>query len=73
MTTYYTSTEIRNLNFRPVTERIILNNLNPVVVGVKNEGDSLHTAICEALLPLDTQVVKSLARSVQVVNRYAYT
>jgi hypothetical protein len=56
-----------------VTERIILNNLNPVVVGVKNEGDSLHTAICEALLPLDTQVVKSLARSVQVVNRYAYT
>lgn len=34
----------------------------------EDEGDILHSAVCEALLPLHVHVVEALARGVEVVD-----
>ena len=47
----------------------ILNDLNPVIVRVKNESHSFHTTISESLLPIYLQIVKSLARCIEIINR----
>lgn len=50
---------------------LVLNNLNPVVVRVKQEGNVLHAPVSESLLPVALQVLKTLARRVKIVNTNA--
>lgn len=49
-------------------ERFVLNDFNPVVVRVEDEGHVVHATIRQALLPVDLQALKAFARSVQVVD-----
>jgi hypothetical protein len=44
-----------------------------VVVWVKDKCYVLHTAICEALLPVDSQVFEALACCIKVINRNTYS
>lgn len=51
-----------------VTVLLILNDLNPVIVWVKDKSDILHPSIGEALLPVDIQRFKSGASGIQIVH-----
>jgi hypothetical protein len=52
---------------------IILNNLDPIVVWVQDERNKLHTAICEPLLPVDLEVLKSLTGSINIIDGDTFT
>ncbi len=40
-----------------------------VIIRIKDECHVLHTTICEALLPVDSQILKTLACSIKIVDR----
>jgi hypothetical protein len=44
-----------------------------VVVWVKDKCYVFHTAICEALLPVDSQVFEALACCIKVINGNTYS
>jgi hypothetical protein len=44
-----------------------LDDLDPVIVWVKNKSYVFHAAVCKALLPVHTQVFEALAGCVEVV------
>jgi hypothetical protein len=48
---------------------LVLDNLNPVTIGVQQKGNVLHAPVCESLLPADILILKSLASSFEIVNR----
>jgi hypothetical protein len=54
-----------------VAVSVILDNLNPVTIGVQQESDVAHPAIREPLLPIALEVFESLASSVQIIHRNA--
>lgn len=45
--------------------------LDPVLVGVVDEGDRLHAAVRQPLLPVDAQVIEARTGIVQAVDRHA--
>ena len=53
------------------SEALVLHDLDPVAVGVEQEGDVLHAAVGEALLPAGVEVLEPLAGGVDVVDRDA--
>ena len=57
-----------NLEVVLAGKRLILDNLNPVSIGIKNKGDILHPAIREPLLPVDVQAFKASTRRIQVID-----
>lgn len=48
---------------------LVLDNLNPVTIGVQQKGNVLHASVCESLLPADILILKSLASSFEIVDR----
>jgi hypothetical protein len=50
-------------------EALVLDNLNPVSVGVQDEGDILHAAVRQPLLPIDVERLETAAGGLEVVNR----
>lgn len=45
----------------------VLNDLNPIVVRIKNKCHILHSAISQSLLPIDALFLKALASSLKIV------
>ena len=68
----YRSIPVVRLNSILVAVPVILDNLNPVSVGVQQESHVAHPAIREPLLPVALEVLEPLAGSVQVIDRDAY-
>lgn len=56
--------EIATLNSILVAVSVVLDNLNPVSIGVQQESNVVHAAVCQPLLPVALEVLKSLASSV---------
>lgn len=48
---------------------LVLDNLNPVTIGVQQKRDVLHSSICQSLLPANLKILKPLAGGIQVINR----
>lgn len=63
-----TSDKKRRLPVSTALELFVLNDLNPVVVGIEHKSNILHASICQALLPVDTLVLESLASGIQIIN-----
>jgi hypothetical protein len=53
----------------PTLELLILDDLDPVIVRVKDKRHILHATICQPLLPVYSQILKTLASSIQIVHR----
>lgn len=51
-----------------VTVPSVLDNLNPIVVRIKQESNVFHSAISEALLPVATKLFEALASRAEFVN-----
>lgn len=62
---------IPTLNSIFVAVSVVLDNLNPVSIGVQQESDVVHAAVRQSLLPVALEILKSLASSVQVIHRDA--
>lgn len=58
---------IPTLNSVLVAVSVVLDNLNPVSIGVQQESNVVHAAICQSLLPVALEILKSLASSIQVI------
>ena len=52
---------------------IVLNDLDPIVIRIKNECNGLHATISKPLFPLDVHVIKALAGCIKIINRDAYS
>ena len=50
-------------------EALVLDNLDPVVVGVQDKGDILHAAVRQPLLPVDVERLEPGTSGVDVVDR----
>lgn len=61
-----------SLKISLASEALILDQLNPVVIGIKNKRNVLHAAIRQSLLPVDLETLQTLASSLDVINRHAY-
>lgn len=48
---------------------LVLDNLNPVTIGVQQKRDVLHPSICQSLLPANLEILEPLAGGIQVINR----
>lgn len=48
---------------------LVLHNLDPISVGIKQKGHILHPAVRKPLLPVNIQAFKSRARRIQAIDR----
>lgn len=55
-------------DFRSLLNRLLANDLNPVSIRVKDEGNVPHASICQLLLEFVTGFLDTLARSLDVVD-----
>lgn len=49
-------------------DALVLDHLNPVVVGIQDESDVVHTSVSQALLEGDIDRVKPVAGRLEVIN-----
>jgi hypothetical protein len=51
---------------------LVLNHLNPVIVGIQDESDVVHATVSQTLLEGDINGVKPVAGRLEVVDRDTY-
>lgn len=60
--------QVRGLAFLSLFDRFLSDNLDPVSVWIKDEGNAAHTSVCELLLELVAGILKTLACGLNVVD-----
>lgn len=57
------------LPVRGTLDTLILDNLNPVSIGIQHERDVLHHAISETLFEVHIEGLKAVACSLKIIGR----
>lgn len=55
-----------------VTVLVILYNLDPVAIRIKQECHVPHATVCKSLLPITLEILETLASSIKIINGDAY-